>query len=341
MKNFRLLSQIFVSKGETSSEKMNQPPVEKNKTITTTTKKKVMENQKIIVEEDEDVQRNTKIKGYVNTSFFSSPTKIVLPSAMKTKEKYRVVEDDADIRNQSEGTSLMEDTMLEEEEEELSPSTSTSTSNQLHEIQQEPQQSEKQQPLPLTPEQQKKKDEGLVTLHQLLLRVSRSIEKQQVQSLLASSNLLMQSIYNFLESIPMSISIAKAMKHYERTIYPLVYVNKHFETITKFSRQEIWGRTCNFIQTEENTEICQKEKIRYHMNHHLPIRVAITNVRQDGQKFLNFLFLHPIFHVHNPNICSHYIGLQYELIGKDQTFHHDLLAVDDLMALLIGLFHRD
>jgi hypothetical protein len=87
------------------------------------------------------------------------------------------------------------------------------------------------------------------------------------------------------------------------------------------------------MQAEAKTEMCQKEKIRKHLEARRSLRIAITNVRKDGSSFLNFLCLHPI--MDGKGVCTHYCGLQYELTGNEKHFHHDLLAMEDLLDQII------
>jgi hypothetical protein len=77
-----------------------------------------------------------------------------------------------------------------------------------------------------------------------------------------------------------------------------------------------------------------------------PVRMVITNVRKDGSSFLNCLSDRSQHHKQlqaDQQICTYYIGLQYEWIKSNQDNHlmllnHDLAALEDLVILLMSLF---
>jgi PAS domain S-box-containing protein len=166
-------------------------------------------------------------------------------------------------------------------------------------------------------------EDNVTQLRQLMINIISANDSTSIQDFISNTNLWMNSLYQFIENAPVGISIAKATKCKNHISFPLIFVNKHFEKISKFSRHEILGHNCNMMQAEAKTEMCQKEKIRKHLEARRSLRIAITNVRKDGSSFLNFLCLHPI--MDGKGVCTHYFGLQYELTGNEKHFHHDLL----------------
>jgi PAS domain S-box-containing protein len=173
------------------------------------------------------------------------------------------------------------------------------------------------------------------TLSQLMERVTDGvIDDHYIQQHMKSIDFWMNQIFQFVENIPVGVSVGKFDK--KLNTFPLCYVNREFEKMTKYSRQEILGKTCQFVQTEDRTEMCQVALIRKAIMNRQDCRVVLTNVKKDGRPFSNFLYLHPVFN--RQKECTHYIGLQYDFTGNERIYRNDLVAIDDLMALLIALF---
>jgi PAS domain S-box-containing protein len=173
------------------------------------------------------------------------------------------------------------------------------------------------------------------TLSQLMEKVTEGIiDDHYIQQHIKSVDFWMNQIFQFIENIPVGITIGKYDKKLHT--FPLCYVNRQFEKMTKYSRQEILGKTCQMLQTEDRTEMCQVTLIRKAIMNRQSCRVVLTNVRRDGSPFSNFLYLHPV--LNRQKEYTHYIGLQYDFTGNERNYRDDLVAIDDLMALLIALF---
>ena len=98
-----------------------------------------------------------------------------------------------------------------------------------------------------------------------------------------------------IEAVPLAFCISSGSK--QRKGFPLIYVNRQFETLTGYKRAEVLGRNCNFLhcnKTEESkiaeiSEALRKEK---------PCQVIITNSTSEeaGERvFKNLLVMKPIF----------------------------------------------
>ena len=118
---------------------------------------------------------------------------------------------------------------------------------------------------------------------------------REFDKVLVSSNWLKEMLAA-VEHIPICITVAAASRAMPG--FPLLYVNSAFETTTGYTRQEIIGQNCRFLQLGRvNGEEAERESIT-RLSHALreakPVRVAITNFRKDGTSFSNLLAMKPI-----------------------------------------------
>eukprot|EP00741_Cyanophora_paradoxa_P006823 tig00001042_g6598.t1 len=95
---------------------------------------------------------------------------------------------------------------------------------------------------------------------------------------------------------------------------PIVYASEGFQKLTGYSKEEIVGRNCRFLQgpgTDENTVRAIREGLRQKA----PFLAEILNYRKDGTPFWNLLFITPVL---DPQ------GQPFKHIGVqlDVTDHH-------------------
>lgn len=75
---------------------------------------------------------------------------------------------------------------------------------------------------------------------------------------------------------------------------PLVLVNEPFLKLTGYTRDEVIGRNCRFLQGP-NTREAARRRLGDIVRHYREGLVQITNYRKDGTEFENLVFLRPIF----------------------------------------------
>ncbi len=91
---------------------------------------------------------------------------------------------------------------------------------------------------------------------------------------------------------------------------PLVYVNRGFEAVTGYRREDVLGRNCRFLQGDD-VDQPQLEALRSGMREARSVSVQIRNYRKDGRLFWNQLSVAPIFDEQGQ--LTHYIGVQKDV----------------------------
>ena len=96
---------------------------------------------------------------------------------------------------------------------------------------------------------------------------------------------------------------------------PIVYANEGFERLTGYSREDILGRNCRFLQGKD-TEPDAVSAIRNGIEDGSTTTVELLNYKKDGTPFWNRLSITP---VKNPSQrITHYIGVQSDLTKRKE-----------------------
>ena len=132
----------------------------------------------------------------------------------------------------------------------------------------------------------------------------------------AANELLVQvnapSIHAALEDAPAGVSIA--VMHLADN--PLVYVNPGFERVTGYTRAEVVGRSCRFLQGDlANT--AERRIIRDALATGQGCTVELENVRKDGRRFTNLLKLRPVYT--GETSPAYYIGFQSDITAQREA----------------------
>jgi PAS domain S-box-containing protein len=118
---------------------------------------------------------------------------------------------------------------------------------------------------------------------------------RELDKVLVSSNWLREMLVA-VEHIPICVTVAAASMAMPG--FPLLYVNSAFESTTGYTRQEIIGQNCRFLQLGRlDGEVAEQESITRlsrSLSEAKQVRVAITNYRKDGTAFSNLLAMKPI-----------------------------------------------
>lgn len=74
---------------------------------------------------------------------------------------------------------------------------------------------------------------------------------------------------------------------------PIVFANQSFLDLTGYSREEIIGRNCRFLQGHE-TDPAAIDRLRDAIRNRTDVSVDILNYRKDGTPFWNALYISPV-----------------------------------------------
>lgn len=114
--------------------------------------------------------------------------------------------------------------------------------------------------------------------------------------------------------------------------YPLIFVNRAFEEMTGYNKEEVIGKNCRFLQGN----LAQQPElsiIRKAIKNRKNCRVVIKNIKKDGTLFWNELSLAPIM---DPDqTLAYYVGVQKDL--TNEMMHKQQIAYLAEHDVLTGL----
>lgn len=165
--------------------------------------------------------------------------------------------------------------------------------------------------------------------------MDKELNYSQIESIIGSSALL--------RSIDM-MGVGLAITDPNLEDNPLVYVNKGFENITGYTREEVIMHNCRFLQGEE-TDREHLNIIRRAIEQGKSDTVTIKNYRKDGTTFWNQFIISPLYD--SDGKPTYFIGLQFDVTTEVEAQHesrqqiHQLSFFDPVTGLLnMGRFQE-
>ncbi|MGM0984151.1 MAG: bifunctional diguanylate cyclase/phosphodiesterase [Pseudomonadota bacterium] len=121
----------------------------------------------------------------------------------------------------------------------------------------------------------------------------------------------------------------------EQPDLPIIYANDAFQRMTGYSREEVIGRNCRFLQGAE-TDMAAVQQIRQQLASQSDVHVTLCNYRKDGTPFWNDLFIAPVRD--EAGRVSHYVGIQHDI--SEHKAYEARLAYHASHDALTGLPNR-
>jgi PAS domain S-box-containing protein len=108
---------------------------------------------------------------------------------------------------------------------------------------------------------------------------------------------------------------------------PIIYCNAAFEKLSGYTRKEIIGHNCRFLQREDRNQE-ERQILKDAVQNGKHCVVEIRNYRKSGELFWNELYMSPIKD-ENGNV-THFIGVQNDVTRRKKA-EQDLLHQQEIM----------
>jgi len=149
-------------------------------------------------------------------------------------------------------------------------------------------------------------------VQEVLVRVKNQLLICQQKKQLQEKNEQLQLLERAIAASSNGIVITDAKKPDN----PVIYVNPGFEQITGYSKEEIMGKNCRFLQGDDFTQSALEE-LRQAIKQKRACDVRLRNYRQDGTLFWNDFSISPVRD--SLGTLTHYIGIQRDITALKQA----------------------
>ncbi len=97
---------------------------------------------------------------------------------------------------------------------------------------------------------------------------------------------------------------------------PIIYANEGFERLTGYSRADVLGKNCRFLQGPD-TDRSTVDELRTAIREERPVTVELLNYRKDGSSFWNRLSVTPVCDADGKT--THFIGVQSDVTARQNA----------------------
>lgn len=117
---------------------------------------------------------------------------------------------------------------------------------------------------------------------------------------------------------------------------PIIYVNPSFERITGYSRDELIGKNCRFLQGSD-TDTAAAKQLQTAIEEGRESQVILRNFRKDGTPFWHELSIAPVYN--SRRHLTHFIGVQTDITDRQRSEEELFLNSQALAAFSANLKH--
>ena len=110
-----------------------------------------------------------------------------------------------------------------------------------------------------------------------------------------------------------------------------MYVNKQFEKLTGYSRSDVLGRNCKFLQCPES-EKAQLNILTEALRMERPAKVVLSNVTRDQRPFKNLIVIKPVFD--EKRVYSYVMAIQMDVTRDFENCTNKMQLAQELMDML-------
>lgn len=163
---------------------------------------------------------------------------------------------------------------------------------------------------------------------EISVRAFSSADRTEMGKLLGTENWL-AALLAAVEALPLAFSLTTASR--DRRGFPLMYVNKHFEKLTGYSRSDVLGRNCKFLQCPES-EKAQLNILTEALRMERPAKVVLSNMTRDQRPFKNLIVIKPVFD--EKRVYSYVMAIQMDVTRDFENCSTKMQLAQELMDML-------
>jgi len=145
-----------------------------------------------------------------------------------------------------------------------------------------------------------------VPIKMLNMRIKNQLRTRKHSLQINRQNEKLHLLEKAINSTDIGITITDANKEDN----PIIFANDAFINLTGYSREEIIGENCRFLQADDHNQDGLKD-LRDYIKNGEKGRSIIRNYKKDGTPFWNELSIAPITDEHQK--LSHFIGIQNDI----------------------------